>query len=257
MIKILCVDDEPGICDILKKIFSPMGFTVLIATNGSDALTIVKREKPKIIFLDIRMLGMSGLEVLKEIKKLDASTKVIMVTVLDEEKTKKEAITLGADEFITKPFTTDYLEEVLRKEINQIFEEEKQARIPNILIVDDEEDVRERLGNLISRKIICTVEKASSGEDALLKLKSKTFDLVVLDIKMPGLSGIDVMKEALKFTPQTKFLAISGYDSHEIAEQALKAGAVDFLPKPQSQEAIQIKLKEILTKIEKYHAKRL
>lgn len=124
MIKILAVDDEPGICNILKKIFSPLGFTVLTATNGADALEIVKKEKPKVIFLDIRMLGMSGLEVLAEIKKIDVSAKVIMVTVLDDEKTKAEARRLGADDFVTKPFRSDHLEELVRQEVNKLIKGE-------------------------------------------------------------------------------------------------------------------------------------
>jgi two-component system response regulator (stage 0 sporulation protein F) len=117
MIKLLVVDDEPGICDILKKTFSPIGFTVLTAINGLDALSIVKKERPKIIFLDIRMLGMSGLEVLKEVKKIDRTIKVIMVTVMDDELTKQEARRLGADDFVTKPFNSEYLEEVARREV--------------------------------------------------------------------------------------------------------------------------------------------
>ncbi len=125
MIKILAVDDEPGICDILKKTFGPIGFTVLTTTNGQDALELVKKEKPKIVFLDIRMLGMSGLEVLKEIKKIDKTTKVIMVTVMDDENTRNEAKKLGADEFITKPFMSDYLEEVVAKQINELIKGER------------------------------------------------------------------------------------------------------------------------------------
>ena len=117
MIKLLVVDDEPGICDILKKTFASIGFKVLTATNGQEALALVKKEKPKIIFLDIRMLGMSGLEVLKEIKKIDDSAKVIMVTVVDDDKTRREAKDLGADEFIVKPFISDYLEDVVRKQV--------------------------------------------------------------------------------------------------------------------------------------------
>lgn len=124
MIKLLAVDDEPGICDILKKTFSPIGFTVLTATNGQEALSLVKKEKPKIVFLDIRMLGMPGLEVLKEIKKIDNRIKVIMITVLDDEKTKDEAKKLGADEFIIKPFMSDYLEEVVRKQISELIKED-------------------------------------------------------------------------------------------------------------------------------------
>lgn len=120
MIKLLVVDDEPGICDILKKTFAPAGFTVLLATNGRDALAIAKKEQPKLVLLDIKMLGMSGLEVLKELKKLDDKTKVIMVSVLDDDKTKAEALESGADEFIAKPFLSDHLEEVVRKQVSDL-----------------------------------------------------------------------------------------------------------------------------------------
>ena len=248
MIKLLVVDDEPGICDILKRIFSPIGFTVLTATNGQSAVSIVKKEKPKVVLLDVRMLGMSGFEVLKEIKKLDNSIKVIMVTVMDDEKTKSEARRLGADDFVGKPFVSDQLEEIVMKEIAQIIK-------PKILLVDDEVDVVERLSSIILRRFNCIVEKANDGKEALEKLKKDTFDLALLDIKMPGLSGIDVIKEAAKFTPQTKILAISGYDSKEVADEALKAGAFDFLPKPLTKEAIELKLKQILTQIGKYQPK--
>ena len=105
MFKLLAVDDEPGICHILKKTFSSIGFTVLTSTSGQEAIPIVMKEKPRIVFLDIKMLGFSGLEVLREIKRIDPLIKVIMITVLDDEKTKQEARALGADEFITKPFS--------------------------------------------------------------------------------------------------------------------------------------------------------
>lgn len=129
-------------------------------------------------------------------------------------------------------------------------------QIPKILIVDDERDVRVRLGNLISRRINCIVEKASNGKKALEKLKKDNFDLVFLDIKMPGLSGIDVVREAIKFTPQTKFLAITAYDSCEIADEVLKAGAVDYIHKPLTIEGMERRVKEILIQMGKYEPKK-
>jgi two-component system, response regulator, stage 0 sporulation protein F len=122
MIKLLAVDDEPGICNIIKKTFRSIGFTVYTATNGKDAVALVKKERPKIVFLDILMPGMSGLEVLREIKKLDTEIRAIMVTVVDDEKIKKEARQLGADEFITKPFMPGYLEDVVRTMIPGLLE---------------------------------------------------------------------------------------------------------------------------------------
>lgn len=248
MIKILAVDDEPGICEILKKTFKDMGFTVLTANSGKESLAIVSKERPSIVFLDVKMLGMSGLEVLKEIKAIDKGIKVIMVTVNDEAGTKDEAKRLGADYFVTKPFSTDELEKLVSDELESL-------RNPNILIVDDEEDILDGLSNFLSHKFSCRVETSLNGGDALLKLKEASFDLVITDIKMPGLSGIDIMKQAQKFSPQTKFLAISAYDSDEVAHEAIQAGAVDFILKPHSPEAIELKVRQVLINIGKYKPK--
>ena len=254
MIKILAVDDEPGMCLVIKEAFGPMGFTVLSANSAEEALRIVNKEKPKLVFLDIRMHNKSGLDVLKEIKAIDKSIRVVMLTVVSDEATKQKAKELGADDFVTKPFMSDHLEEVARKEIVDLMKE-KQFQKPRILIVDDEEDVRVRLGSLISRRFACDIDTASGGQDALNMLRAGNIDAVILDIKMPGLSGIDVIKEAKKFTPKTKILAISAYDSEDVADEALKAGVVDFIHKPHTIEGIERKLKAILKSIGKYSPK--
>jgi two-component system response regulator AtoC len=123
MIKILVVDDEPGICDMLKKNFSSIGFRVFTATSGPQALELTEKEKPKVIFLDIRMLGMSGLEVLQKIRQMDERAKVNIVTVLADEETKRRAKKLGADEFITKPFISEDLEGVVIRQVDQLLKQ--------------------------------------------------------------------------------------------------------------------------------------
>jgi CheY-like chemotaxis protein len=125
MIKILVVDDEPGICDILKQTFSPIGFKVFSATSGQEALELAKKERPKVIFLDIRMLGMSGLEVLEKIREMDSQAKVNIVTVSVDEETKDKAKKLGADEFIAKPFVSEYLEEVIMRQVNELIKQKE------------------------------------------------------------------------------------------------------------------------------------
>lgn len=120
MVKILVVDDEPGICDLLKKTFSHIGFKVFSATSGEDALELVEKEKPKLVFLDVRMLGMSGLEVLERIKEIDSRVKVNMVTVSTDGETRDKAKKLGADEFITKPFVSEHLEELVVRQVSEL-----------------------------------------------------------------------------------------------------------------------------------------
>ena len=123
MIKLLIVDDEKGITDSLKDFFIHRGFSVKAANSGEEALTAVKTDRPDIIFLDIRMRGISGLDVLEKIKKTDRRIKVIMLTVLEEKETIDKVKELGADEYIIKPFRIDYLEEVVIKKVQELLKE--------------------------------------------------------------------------------------------------------------------------------------
>lgn len=120
MVKLLTVDDEEGVRDFIRKFFSSRGYTVLAASSGEQALSIVEKEQPKIVFLDISMPGMDGLEVLGRIKKIDSGITVLMVTVMADQKTKEKAKELGADEFIKKPFNQRYLEDVVLKKMIEL-----------------------------------------------------------------------------------------------------------------------------------------
>ena len=123
MIKILCVDDEKGITSSLKLFFEDRGFYVKTAESGEEALEIISKDKPNIVFLDIVMHGMDGIQTLERIKETDKNIKVIMLTVLEDPEIKEKAKKLGADEYITKPFSTQYLEEILIKKVQGMVSE--------------------------------------------------------------------------------------------------------------------------------------
>lgn len=125
MIKLLTVDDEKGLTDLLYNFFHSRGFYVSVAHSGEEALKIVNSDRPDIIFLDISMKGMSGIEVLERVKRIDENIKVIMVTVHSEKEMIAKAKELGADEYITKPFMISYLEEVVIKKIQELMKEKK------------------------------------------------------------------------------------------------------------------------------------
>lgn len=121
MIKILVVDDEPGITDIIQDFFKTRGYHVRTANSGEDALSAINEDKPDIIFLDVTMHhGIDGLITLEKIKKEDRNIKVIIISVREEKNIIAKAKELGADMYITKPFRVDYLETVLVKEINNL-----------------------------------------------------------------------------------------------------------------------------------------
>jgi DNA-binding NtrC family response regulator len=117
MARILVVDDEIVVCDVLKDFLALQGHEVHTALNGRAAIAKVKMERPHIVLLDILMPGRNGLEVLQEIKRLDPRIGVIMITGVFNKDVAKKAIALGAYDYITKPVDFEYLETVLTVKI--------------------------------------------------------------------------------------------------------------------------------------------
>jgi DNA-binding response OmpR family regulator len=117
MARILVVDDEIAIVDVLKSFLEEKGHKVCTAFDGEEAVAAVKQERPHLILLDIYLPKLDGLEVLKTIRKFDESVGVIMITAFREEKIAKEALSLGAFDYITKPFDFDYLERALETKL--------------------------------------------------------------------------------------------------------------------------------------------
>ncbi len=111
--KILTVDDQMGIDSFFYEFFSVRNYEVLNAMSGKEAIEIVKKEKPSIVLLDVKMRGMDGIETLKKIKEIDKNIVVIMVTGVKDDDVINEALRLGADDYITKPLSLEYLEKVV------------------------------------------------------------------------------------------------------------------------------------------------
>lgn len=105
--KVLIVDDQNGIRVLLMEVFTSEGYTTFQASNGKLALEIVRNESPDLALLDMKIPGMDGLEILKHVKTIDRSIKVIMMTAYGELDMIKEATDLGAVMHFTKPFDID------------------------------------------------------------------------------------------------------------------------------------------------------
>ena len=119
MTKILVVDDEIDVCDFVKQFFEERNFRTFTALSGEETLRILKKEKPDIILLDIRMKKMDGIETLKRIREIDKDVKVIMVTAVDEQDKMKICRKLGASKYVTKPLVLEELEKVVSSHVKK------------------------------------------------------------------------------------------------------------------------------------------
>jgi len=102
-IKILVVDDEKEICDFSCSFLNKKNYKAFSAQTKDEALAVARRERPQIVLLDVRLNMESGLDVLRELKELDRDIKVIMVTAFEDEESRRQAISLGADDYVVKP----------------------------------------------------------------------------------------------------------------------------------------------------------
>lgn len=102
--KILVVDDEPAVTDLLAYNLRKAGYEVLTAANGTDALSVLRQASPDLILLDLMLPGVGGLDVCRELRKTSVIP-VIMITALGEEIDRVVGLELGADDYVTKPFS--------------------------------------------------------------------------------------------------------------------------------------------------------
>jgi len=117
----------------------------------------------------------------------------------------------------------------------------------NILVVDDEKIIRDGCVKILSKEG-WTVQTACSGEEGLVLMKNEPFDLLLLDLKMPGMSGMEVLQQARSKHPDLLIVVITGYATVESAVEAMKAGAYDFIPKPFTPDQLRIVVHRALEK---------
>jgi DNA-binding NtrC family response regulator len=113
---------------------------------------------------------------------------------------------------------------------------------PRVLLVDDEEKFLDVFSQRLGTRGI-DASTATSGEEALVKIKNKNFDVIVLDVMMPGMGGIETLKRIRQENPEVQIIMLTGKSSIEKAVTAMKEGAIDFLEKP-------AEIEKLLEKIE-------
>jgi len=135
----------------------------------------------------------------------------------------------------------EYLAKLIAQSLGEYPDEEKA-----VLIVDDEAIVRESLGDWL--KDTYQVTTAETGEEALELIEKQDFDILIVDVRLPGKSGIQVLREVKEVKPHIESIVITAYPSVDLAVEAMKLGAVDYLIKPVAPDDLERLIRETLLK---------
>ncbi|MBF0490393.1 MAG: response regulator [Candidatus Omnitrophica bacterium] len=119
MAKLLIVDDETDIREFAKSFFKKRGIDVTTASGGKVALEIISTENPDLVLLDVRMEEMTGVDVLRHLRKTNQTTRVIMVSGVEDPETINEAKALGVLGYVHKPLVLEELEKIVLSELNK------------------------------------------------------------------------------------------------------------------------------------------
>lgn len=211
--RVLVVDDQRGMRVTLEGILRDHGHDVATVSDGRQAIDAAKNDSYDLILMDIDMPGMDGVQALREVKKVSPDSLVVMMTGHALDQHVMDALDEGAHSVVFKPFEVDKLLDVMR------------AATPSgdILVVDDNDSDRKSLSALLLDRGY-EVETASDGIEAVEKAKNKHYDVVMMDIRMPGKDGLAAFQEIAAIDPDTRVIFTTGFAPDEETKQTLDSG---------------------------------
>jgi CheY-like chemotaxis protein/signal transduction histidine kinase/HAMP domain-containing protein len=208
---LLIVEDDPHYARVLRDLAHDKGFKVLVALRGSEALALAREYHPTAVSLDVFLPDMLGWTVLNHLKQ-DPATRHIPVQMLTLDEDRQHGLARGAFSFLTKPTTTEGLGAALERIKNY-----STPRRKRLLIVEDNPAEQLSIKELLGYDDV-DVSVASTGTDTLAALGEQQFDCVVLDLRLPDMSGFDVL-ERLRDTPALTDLPVVVFTGKELSPE--------------------------------------
>ncbi len=253
MTKILIVEDDPMISEIYQKKFGDSGYEILTADSGEKAVELDRTEKIDAMLLDLIMPKMDGYEVIENVResKCNPNMKIFVFSNLSQKEDQDKAMNLGADGFIIK---SNYTPSDLVKEISRRLNEDKESQRnealqsgsgefagkkeengkKKILLIEDEEIFLEMFGDKLKQDGFM-VETANNGAWGLKEALAKDFDLFIIDMMMPAMTGDEII-EKLKLEEKTKnipIIVLSASVEKQMEKKVKEMGISEFFIKTQ------------------------
>jgi DNA-binding NtrC family response regulator len=220
-LNILIVDDESGIRITLAGILEDEGYNVVVAEDGNKGIAAAKKSNFDIAFIDMKMPGIDGIETFKEIKKISPDIIIFFMTAFLAEDTLNEAARLKTQAILYKPLDPDLILKILREDLIKT----------TILVVDDEFSIRDTLQEVLEDRGY-KVSVAENGYTAIQMAKNTHFDIMFIDVVMPGIDGFQTLEEIKKVDPVTNVIMMADQDIEDFTDQTVSRGAFAYIVKP-------------------------
>jgi len=236
---ILCADDDADILEQLKEHFTHHGFIVLTATNGVEACLQVKRWAPSAVILDLFIPRLGGIGALSRIRAIDPTMPVILTSDTGNALEMVTEAGLSVAGAFAKPLELDRISGALARagvlphadlaaDDAPPFPRQARARI---LVVDDEPEFREVVAEYLAGKGF-DIREAGSGEEAIGRVAEFEPHIVLLDLMMAGIGGLEALREIKAVAPGTCVVIVTAVEELTAARGALALGAADYVTKP-------------------------
>ena len=219
--RVLVVDDDPLIHQLLVGELESEGFEVLLASDGIEALRIAREQRPTAVVLDLHLPRLDGWSVLAELKS-DPELAGMPVVILSVEEQRAKGFSLGACEYLVKPVEPQRLVSAVSRHAGIVRGE--------VLVVDDDADTRSLVARSLEREGY-TVAQAQDGDEALLRMRVSPPSLVILDLVMPGRNGFQVLEQARSEGLNVPVIVLTGKSLEPHEKQILREGMAAVVQK--------------------------
>lgn len=237
---VLIVDDNVSLCKTLSQILRNKCYDVATAADGSEAIIRVEERSFDMIFMDIKMPLIDGVETYRRIKRIRPESAVMMMTAYAVEDLVREALEEGAYGIVYKPLDIEKVISIIKKA-----RETKQGGL--IMVVDDDPETCTTLNNILTVKGY-TVGTAGTGEEAIAMVQKRAYKLIFIDMKLPTINGLETYLAIKEINPEVVAIIMTAYHQEmaDLVEEALSKSAYACLYKPLDIEMLLSLMEEIM-----------
>lgn len=221
------VDDDASVLRTTTLLIESLGFRAAGFESAELFLKSDQLTQTSCLIVDVRMPGMSGLQLQSHLAALGCKIPIIFITAYDDQASRLRALQAGAVAFLGKPFT----DEILLQTIRSALRGQMGVRKNLISLVDDDESIR-RTTTLLIESFGFHAAAFESAESFLKSDQLQETSCLIIDIQMPGMNGLQLQSHLATAGYKIPIIFITAYDKEQSRQQALQAGAVAFLGKP-------------------------